>query len=376
MATIRPRGKGWQAIVRVKREGQLIINESRTFSTEKLARHWAAKVEKDVKDNGPASRAGRNVTIGTLLEKYHEELNRARPRSRQRDGQVDLIARTKLAKVPVSGLRSQHLVDFAKERRDMGAGPATVAVDWSLISSALGAAKPMFGVVVDTTLLDEARPALDKLNLIGRPQERDRRVSADEEARLIAEFERVARHPSTVIPMAEIVRFALACPRRLGEIVRLRWDDVDRGNKVVLLRDVKHPRRKMGNHQQVPLVGESWAIAMRQPVLSEFIFPYKGDSVSASFERAVKRLGIEDMTFHDLRHEGITRLFEAGLSIQQVALVSGHRSWTTLRKYTHLRAESVHEALKNAGSQATQEAGAEPQGHRPGDDRHPDGQDV
>jgi integrase len=267
-------------------------------------------------------------------------------------------------------------VDFARERQAMGAGPATVAVDWSLICSALGAAKPMFGVVVDTAVLDEARPVLDRMNLIGRPQSRDRRVSKDEEARLVAEFDRVSRHPSTLLPMADIVRFALACPRRLGEITRLRWDDVDRENKVVLLRDVKHPRRKMGNHQQVPLVEGSWAIAMRQPVLSEFIFPYKTDSISSSFERAVKRLGIEDLNFHDLRHEGITRLFEAGLSIQQVALVSGHRSWATLRRYTHLRAESVHKALRDAGSQTTQEAGAEPQGPRAGDDRHPDGQDV
>ena len=67
------------------------------------------------------------------------------------------------------------------------------------------------------------------------------------------------------------------------------------------------------------------------------IFPYSTVAISAAFTRACKMLGIEDLHFHDLRHEGVSRLFEMGKTIPQVASVSGHRSWTSLKRYSHLR---------------------------------------
>ena len=67
------------------------------------------------------------------------------------------------------------------------------------------------------------------------------------------------------------------------------------------------------------------------------IFPYSPDAITANFTRACKLLGIEDLHFHDLRHDGISRLFEMGWNIPHVAAVSGHRSWVTLKRYTHIR---------------------------------------
>ena len=57
----------------------------------------------------------------------------------------------------------------------------------------------------------------------------------------------------------------------------------------------------------------------------------------AAFTRACKVLGIEDLHFHDLRHEGVSRLFELGKTIPQVACFSGHRSWQSLQRYAHIR---------------------------------------
>jgi site-specific recombinase XerD len=55
-------------------------------------------------------------------------------------------------------------------------------------------------------------------------------------------------------------------------------------------------------------------------------------------------LKIKNLHFHDLRHEATSRLFEAGFSIEQVALVTGHKDWKMLRRYTHLRPEHLHSA--------------------------------
>ncbi|PZO74545.1 MAG: hypothetical protein DI629_18440 [Mesorhizobium amorphae] len=67
------------------------------------------------------------------------------------------------------------------------------------------------------------------------------------------------------------------------------------------------------------------------------MFPYSTDAISANFTRATKVLGIENLHFHDLRHEGVSRLFEMGRSVPQAASVSGHRSWSSLQIYAHLR---------------------------------------
>ena len=67
------------------------------------------------------------------------------------------------------------------------------------------------------------------------------------------------------------------------------------------------------------------------------IFPYSPDAITANFTRACKHLGIEDLHFHDLRHDDISRLFEMGWNIPHVAAVSGHRSWVSLKRYTHIR---------------------------------------
>ena len=73
------------------------------------------------------------------------------------------------------------------------------------------------------------------------------------------------------------------------------------------------------------------------PRRDERIFPYSTDAISAAFTRACKVLGIDDLHSYDLRHEGVSRLFETGRAIPQVATVSGHRSWHSLKRYSHLR---------------------------------------
>jgi integrase len=135
------------------------------------------------------------------------------------------------------------------------------------------------------------------------------------------------------------VRFAIASTMRRGEILRLRWSDLH--GKTILVRDRKHPTEKFGNDQRVPLLREARAIIERQPRTSERIFPYAKATVSAAWANSCKRAGIEGATFHDLRHTGITLLFRMGFQIQQVALMSGHRDWKMLRRYTHITAEDI-----------------------------------
>jgi integrase len=151
-------------------------------------------------------------------------------------------------------------------------------------------------------------------------------------------FRRIRDHRPASIPMQKIVAFALFSTRRQEEITLLRWDDLD-GDRV-LVRDMKHPGDKKGNNVYCELPPEALAIIKSMARAEQELFPYSTDAISAAFTRACKILGIEDLRFHDLRHEGVSRLFEMGRTIPQVAAVSGHRSWTSLKRYTHIRQSS------------------------------------
>jgi hypothetical protein len=119
---------------------------------------------------------------------------------------------------------------------------------------------------------------------------------------------------------------------------------------MLLIRNRKDPRRKNGNDQRIPLLDVSGYDACQ--IVEEQrkfagsnrgrIFPYNGRSVGTAFRRQCRELKIEDLHFHDLRHEGTSRLFEAGFSIEQVALVTDHKDWKMLRRYTHLKPEDLH----------------------------------
>jgi integrase len=149
------------------------------------------------------------------------------------------------------------------------------------------------------------------------------------------------------IPMQDLCEFAIATAMRLSEITGLKWADLDEEQRTIVIRDRKDPRRKIGNHQRVPLLScngyDALAIIKRQPTAGPRIFPFDSNSVSTAFTRAVARCGIEDLHFHDLRHEGTSRLFATRkFAIPEVALVTGHKDWKMLARYTQIQAEDMH----------------------------------
>ncbi len=216
-------------------------------------------------------------------------------------------------------------------------------------------AAAVHGLPISAEPADHARIALKRLGLVGKGRERDRRPTSDELERLLAYFDGSARQ---LIPVGRIIRFAVATGMRQDEISRLLWTDIDEGQRVAVIRNRKHPRDKQGNDQTIALVTDAgWGPFVLMNEQSQVtgqegrVFPYNGRSIGAAFRRACRRLGIHDLRFHDLRHETASRLFEAGYQIPEVALVTGHRDWRMLRRYTNLKAwELAHRRLATQGS--------------------------
>jgi len=124
---------------------------------------------------------------------------------------------------------------------------------------------------------------------------------------------------------------------RRGEILSLTWNNVDLQKRVARLIDTKN-----GEGRSVPLTQKATALLLALPrSIDGRVFATTAEAVKLAFQRAVVRAGIEDFHFHDLRHEGVSRLFEKGLNVMEVASISGHKTLQMLKRYTHLSSECL-----------------------------------
>jgi integrase len=174
---------------------------------------------------------------------------------------------------------------------------------------------------------------------------RDRRLGKDEQDRLLTAID---QHSNPMLGW--IVRIAIATGMRHSEILGLRRSQIDLNSRVARLSNTKNDSART-----VPLsrmATEAFTQALKHPIRpidTDLIFfgepgkdgargPYQFSKIWQSIK---KKLGMADLHFHDLRHETVSRLVEAGFSDQQVAAVSGHKSMQMLKRYTHLRAEDL-----------------------------------
>jgi integrase len=321
--------------VQVRRKGFKPI--TRTFPTRAEADRFARRAESDI-DAGRAPQLAGGVTVKAAIEAYRE-LRDESPRPIKGQSNEHYMLRhleDALGEEAVEALTPKRLASWARVRRDEGAGGYTVGMELSKLGTALRFASIGLRHVLPD-VVTAARPLLTHLQLIGAGTERDRRLQGDEAARLLE-----------VAPgwIGDVIRFALTTAMRRGEIARITWSDVDRPRRMVTIRDRKDPRRKDGNDQTIPLLAfgglDAWEIVERQPQTDARIFPRSPEQITDAFGVACSLAGIEDLHFHDLRHEATSRLFEAGFTIEQVALVTGHADWRNLRRYTQLRPESLH----------------------------------
>lgn len=335
---------GYTAQIRIKRDGQLVHSESETFSTKVLAKEWLTRREAALQvQRARGEPLGKRMTWGELVRWYEERERPGDGWGRTKRADLARLRTASLQDRRVDTLTRQDFINYVESRRAAGAGPATASNDLIWLRSVFKAATAVLGLPTPLQALDEAADFLRGERIIGKPQQRQRRITPDEERQLLDYFAR--RDDRAEIPMVEIVRFALASARRQEEITRLRWDDLNPARGTALLRDVKHPRRKVGNHRTFKMTREAWQIIENRRGLIDgpLIFPYNPKSIGAAFTRAVHVLELKDLHFHDLRHEATSRLFEKGYSIQEVAQFTLHESWATLKRYTHLRPEDVRD---------------------------------
>jgi integrase len=328
MATIRKRGDKWQ--VQVRRSGSQSL--SRTFHARRDAEEWARhmEVQADRRDLPPDPKALQRITLGELVLRYRDTVT-----PKKKGSQIERIVLSRFVRHPICSKRLSELRpgDFAayRDERLKEIKPASLKRQLGPIHNLFRVAKQEWGVPIREN-------PLDPVPLEVGHQRRERRLRPGELERLL-EPARACRN-KLVCP---IIQLALETGMRRGEILALKTEDIDWEGRALVIRDSKN-----GQGRTIPLTRAAMAVLGSLPSAQGKLLPITANALRLAWERLRKRAGMPDLHFHDLRHEAISQFFERGLSVPEVALISGHKDVRMLFRYTHAMRERVLEKLDAA----------------------------
>lgn len=325
MATIRKLRGRWQA--QVRRRG--MKPRCKSFDTRQEAERWARELEAQVDKFGaaPDTRILETTTLGALLERYQREVTPLKRGSHKESQKITVLRRHDLAYRTMVGLSQQDISGFRDERLKSVA-PATVVRELAILSH-----------VIEVSIRDWGLPlSRNVVKLIRRPvvrNERSRRLATDEERRILA-----ACDEGKIALLKPLMIVAIETGMRRGELLGMCWSDFSHNRRVVTLAMTKN-----GSARDVPLSQRAFDTLCdwrehcddQEPR----VFPMAEGTFNQAWRRIVARAEVANLHFHDLRHEGVSRLFEKGLNVMEVATISGHKELRMLRRYTHLSADDL-----------------------------------
>lgn len=280
------------------------------------------------------------VTLREALIMYRDRVSIFKKGYAQEKYRIALYCRHPMADKRMREITSVDIATFRDDRlREINPRthrcltPATVRLDLSMLSNVFTIGKIEWGICDDNPVANIRKPKV--------PPGRDRRLTAREERMIMRNCAAREKHE-----MQAIVQLALETAMRLGEIHGMRWEYVDLRGRIVHL-----PQTKNGSKRDVPLtLAARDILASRNVKTSGPVWTYTISGIKSSWKWMINKLGIKDLHFHDLRHEAISRLVERGVfDLMEVAAISGHRSLSMLKRYTHLRSARLIRKL-DAGS--------------------------
>lgn len=332
MATFKQRDSGWwQAVIRRKGYPQ----ESKTFELYDDAVKWARDIENQI-DKGTffdRSEAER-MTVSDLIDRFKKEFAPKHYRKREDEKEAWKYQCAHLdAALGGYSLASfdQKLAAKYREDRLKCVGESTVRKELFMLSKILGFAEAECGIA-----LPRGNP-VEKIRKPSEGKSRNRRLSKAEWKKFEAECK-----ASRNIYLWPAVELAVETAMRQGELLGLRWEKVDKKRKLAFIDETKN-----GEARTAPLSPRALAILEGLPhTIKGEVIPVQRMTLYHAFHAAVVRAGIKDFTFHDLRHEAMSRLAERGdFSMLELAAVSGHKTLQMLKRYTHLQAENISRKL-------------------------------
>jgi len=340
MATITHRpdnapARKWQA--KVRRKG--FPSQSKAFASRTEAEVWARGIEAEY-DKGHAvdHSDARDTILRDLLKQYLAEAVPRQKGSEQEGYRVKFLLRQPVTAFSLANLTRSALVAYRDHRLRSVSG-STVRHELLVMRRAIEYGRKELGLYL-------AENPLAWIRLPDENEARDRRLKPGEEERLLVECQ-AARAPY----LPHIVVLAIETGMRQSEMLALTWDRIDTARRVAYL-----PTTKNGQPRAVPLTRRAiqaleamrnariyqWS---REPADGPFLH-VSATVVRHAFMRARDKAEMPDLRFHDLRHEAVSRLFERGLNVIEVGSISGHKTLSMLRRYSHLSMDHLLSKLE------------------------------
>lgn len=325
MATYQKRGDTWRAIIRSKG-----FNASKTFPRKQEAVAWATAIESELH----AGTVGTvpNKTFGDLLRKYQNEVTPTKTSAAWESRRLDALIKDEIANKRLAALDSGTFAAW-RDRRLETVSAASVLRDWGLMSA------------VCTRAINEWRwlykHPMRGVELPKEPEHRDRLISQEEIDRICyaADYTTDSKLETTTSRAAAAFLFAIETGMRAGEIVAIKRED--------LFLDARYLKVRKGKTQaarrDVPLSAEAIRIINQLPK-RQTIFDITSAQLDSLFRKCRDKALVEDLHFHDTRHEAITRLSKR-LDVLALARAIGHRDLRMLMVYYNQSAEELAKLL-------------------------------
>ncbi|MCX5580965.1 site-specific integrase [Kaistia terrae] len=326
MASIRKRGSSWH--VQVRKAGFPTL--TRTFDSKDAAAQWSRDQERSI-DRGdvePSAHRLKDIVVHDLLQRYEDTVTCSKRSPDQERSKLAVLRRHLPASLPLSRLTSAVIANY-RDFRLAVVQSGTVRRELAVLRHCLEVARKEWGVPL-------SRNPVAGIAIPPAGKGRQRRLEPEDCERL-----NHALKSAKAWYLRPMIELAIETGMRRGELLQLEWSNVDFVRNLALLKVTKN-----GDSRSVPLSSKAIAILNGLPKPERRVFPIKPCTVRQAWVRLMERAGIEDLRLHDLRHEAISRFFELGLSVPEVALISGHKDSRMLFRYTHIRPEDVAKKLR------------------------------
>lgn len=323
MATIRKRNGKFQVQVRIKGSEPI----TKTFKTKTEAVIWskATETEKYLSSEITNQPTCDRKTVGDLLERYFIEIISKRYWYKREKSILKRFQREHIYNIKIDNLCEADVARY-RDQRLKTVKPATVVRELSIGSHCLTIAQSEWGVRLPTNVFKSVRKPKVRNN-------RERRISQEEWNRIVENDRHRGRRS-----MIHIIELAIETAMRKGELLNAKWVDIDFNQSTLYIPKTKndYPRTIPLTPRAIDILSSIERIDSESQIISVNYY-----TLNSWWVELLKAAEIRNLRWHDLRHEGISRHFEYGLSIPEVAMISGHRDYKMLKRYTHIKPANV-----------------------------------
>ena len=321
MGYIRVRNGRYESNIR--RKGYAPI--TKTFTSREVAKRFIKSTEIAMEQGDYAPRS--SMTVGELMQKYEAEyLPTLKNGGDSHKWRVRLLKRY-FEDLPLADLTPAHLAKY-RDQRLLKVAPLTVKRDLSVLSSAINTAVMEWDIPLDLN-------PVSRIRFKNADIPRDRRLQHEEEELLLSKAYPCLKRQIIV---------AIETAMRQGEIYSIKKSDINAQNQTLRI-----PETKTDKPRTIPLSTRALKALTEQmrasgnvvQMVDRPIFEVNRWTEWNRFTRLKEQCGIEDLRFHDLRHEATSRLFERGFNVMEVASITGHENLKHLKRYTHIKPESL-----------------------------------